>query len=78
MKAPVEDIDRIMSVIFAAFDPTFGEAWTRRQVEDALLVGNCHYFLVGGTCQPAEAGEQVVGFSLSRTTTVGRNARISS
>jgi ribosomal-protein-alanine N-acetyltransferase len=43
--APADDIDRIMEVMAAAFDPAYGEAWTRRQVEDALLTGNCHYGL---------------------------------
>jgi ribosomal-protein-alanine N-acetyltransferase len=43
--APADDIDLIMEVMAAAFDPAYGEAWTRRQVEDALLTGNCHYSL---------------------------------
>lgn len=34
-----------MQVMVAAFDPAFGEAWNRRQVEDALLTGHCHYGL---------------------------------
>jgi len=67
MKTPAKDIDRIMSVMAAAFDPAFGEAWTRRQVSDALLMGNCHYFLVGPQCRQAEDGDEAVGFSLSRT-----------
>jgi [ribosomal protein S18]-alanine N-acetyltransferase len=67
MTAPTENIDRIMSVMSAAFDPAFGEAWNRRQVEDALLIGNCHYFLVSEYCSEAEDGEDAVGFSLSRT-----------
>lgn len=54
-----DDIDRIMAVMPAAFDPAFGEAWTRRQVEDALLIGNCHYGL-------AFAAEHCCGFFLSR------------
>jgi len=32
-----DDVDRIMAVMHAAFPPDFGEAWTRRQVEDAQL-----------------------------------------
>jgi len=67
MKVPSEDIDRIMSVMSAAFDPAFGEAWNRRQVEDAMLVGNCHYFLANERGEPAQRGEKAVGFSLSRT-----------
>ena len=67
MTTQSEDIDRIMSVMAVAFDPAFGEAWTRRQVSDALLMGNCHYFLVGPECRPAGNDETAVGFSLSRT-----------
>jgi ribosomal-protein-alanine N-acetyltransferase len=62
-----DDVDRIMAIMSAAFEPEFGEAWTRRQVEDALLVGNCHAFLAGDTGAPALPGERAVGFSLSRT-----------
>lgn len=40
------DIDRIMDVMALAFDPAFGEAWTRRQVVDALTIGNCRYGLL--------------------------------
>lgn len=59
MMAPAEDIDRIMAVMQAAFDPAYGEAWTRRQVEDALLIGNCYY-------QIAEVLDEPAGFSLAR------------
>jgi ribosomal-protein-alanine N-acetyltransferase len=62
-----DDVDRIMAIMSAAFEPEFGEAWTRRQVEDALLVGNCHAFLAGDSGAPALPGERAVGFSLSRT-----------
>ena len=60
MIAPHDDLDRIMAVMGAAFDPAFGEAWNRRQVEDALIIGNCHYGL-------ALAGESCAGFYLSRS-----------
>lgn len=66
MIAPGDDIDRIMAVMNAAFDPAFGEAWNRRQVEDALLVGNCHYGLIARSGNQPEAGEPVAGFFLSR------------
>lgn len=65
MIAPVDDIDRIMAVMAAAFDPAYGEAWTRRQVEDALLVGNCHYLLIGAD-GGEPAGGAAAGFALSR------------
>ena len=61
-----DDLDRIMAVMQAAFDPAFGEAWTRRQGEDALLIGNCHYLLIGPGGDPPAPGEEAAGFSLSR------------
>jgi ribosomal-protein-alanine N-acetyltransferase len=64
---PGDDIDRLMAVMATAFDPTYGEAWTRRQVEDALVIGNCHFALIGETATPPEPGATGVGFFLSRT-----------
>ena len=61
----IDDIDRIMAVMEAAFEPAFGEAWTRRQVEDALIIGNCHYLLIGPDGEMSRDGT-AVGFSLSR------------
>lgn len=62
----IDDIDRIMAVMQAAFDPAFGEAWTRRQVEDSLLLGHSHYELIGPDGLPPEPGALAAGFSLSR------------
>lgn len=65
----VEDIDLIMAVMGCAFDPEFGEAWTRRQVEDALLLGGCHYLLAGpaGEIPVAPAAfREAAGFVLVR------------
>lgn len=59
MTAPADDIDRIMAVMQAAFDPAYGEAWSRRQVEDALLIGNCHYRII-------DVGNDPAGFTLIR------------
>ena len=56
-----DDLDHIMEVMDAAFEPAFGEAWTRRQVSDALVMGNCHYAL-------AEDAGKPCGFTLSRHT----------
>lgn len=44
--SPQDHIDRIMAVMDAAFSPEFGEAWNRRQVSDALMLGNCRYGLI--------------------------------
>ena len=67
MIPPADDIDRLMAVMDTAFDPQFGEAWNRRQVEDALLIGNCHYFLIDEFGEPADQGQDAAGFYLSRS-----------
>ena len=61
-----DDLDRIMAVMEAAFDPAFGEAWTRRQVGDALTMPNTHYQLAGPDGAPPHDGEPTAGFTLSR------------
>lgn len=67
MTPAADDLDRLMAVMHAAFDPAYGEAWTRRQVEDALLIGNCHYLLFDSQGIPAAPGVHAAGFTLSRT-----------
>ena len=57
---PADHLDQIMQVMAAAFEPAFGEAWSRRQVEDALLIGNCHYGL-------AMDGQDCAGVYLARS-----------
>ncbi|MBW8752893.1 MAG: GNAT family N-acetyltransferase [Sphingomonadales bacterium] len=66
MSAPVDDIDRLMAIMGVAFDPAFGEAWTRRQVEDALVIGNCHYRLISLAGGEPEPSVPAAGFFLSR------------
>lgn len=66
MNPPTDDVDRIMAVMQAAFDPHFGEAWTRRQIEDALLTGRCHYLLADDEGREPGTGLPVAGFALSR------------
>jgi ribosomal-protein-alanine N-acetyltransferase len=61
-----DDLDRIMAVMDAAFDPAFGEAWTRRQVSDALIMPNTHYHLAAADGRTPREGEPAVGFVLSR------------
>lgn len=61
-----DDLDRIMAVMQAAFDPLYGEAWNRRQVEDALVMGHTHYLLAGIDGEDPGDECDAVGFSLSR------------
>lgn len=66
MTAPADDVDRIMAIMVAAFDPQFGEAWTRRQVEDALLTGLCHYRVLSPDNTGITSVTAPAGFYLSR------------
>ena len=63
---PADDLDRIMAVMAAAFPPEFGEAWTRRQVEDALLLGGCHYALIDAEGNAPAEHAPASGFALLR------------
>jgi ribosomal-protein-alanine N-acetyltransferase len=56
-----------MAVMTAAFDSSFGEAWSRRQVEDALVIGNCHYGLIDAAGGVPGEDHPAAGFYLSRT-----------
>jgi ribosomal-protein-alanine N-acetyltransferase len=62
----IDDIDCIMAVMDAAFDPTFGEAWTRRQVEDSLALPGTWYLLANPDGAPPTEKTSVTGFSMTR------------
>ncbi|MBO9516608.1 MAG: ribosomal protein S18-alanine N-acetyltransferase [Porphyrobacter sp.] len=62
----IDDLDRIMLVMDAAFDPAFGEAWNRAQVGDALIMPNTHYLLAGVDGSAPKEGQNAAGFALSR------------
>ena len=64
-------LDRIMSVMEAAFDPAYGEAWNRRQVADALAMPSTQALVVDGEGVPipADTGPAppaAAGFMLTR------------
>jgi ribosomal-protein-alanine N-acetyltransferase len=61
-----DDLDRIMAVMDVAFDPSWGEAWTRRQVADSLVFPHTHYTLIAGHGGEPEPGDPAAGFSLVR------------
>jgi ribosomal-protein-alanine N-acetyltransferase len=63
----MDDIDRIMDVMSAAFDPVFGEAWSRAQVESALMMGHCHYLLIAGNGETGNGASPIAGFALLRS-----------
>lgn len=66
------EIDRIMSVMEAAFDPAYGEAWNRRQITDALAMPSTHALVIDTdgqalTSPPNGASQSdAAGFVLSR------------
>ncbi len=61
-----DDLDQIMTIMATAFDPAFGEAWSRRQLEDSLVLGNSHYGLINTAGKMPAPGEAAAGFFLSR------------
>lgn len=61
-----DDIDRIMAVMEAAFDPQWGEAWTRRQVERSLMMASTHYRLMDEAGGIPEEGKQAAAFAMVR------------
>lgn len=61
-----ELLDNIMGVMDTAFDPAFGESWTRPQVLGSLMLGNCHCGLLDKAGRPPAKGARAAGFYLSR------------
>mgnify|MGYP006161428685 CR=1 FL=1 len=61
----IDDIDRIMSVMVQAFDPHWGEAWTRRQIEDALTLPATGYVLAGQDGDWPGSDEDAAAFALT-------------
>lgn len=65
-------IDRIMTVMEAAFDPAYGEAWNRRQVNDALAMPSTHALVLNANGEPIEGSSHngrdsiPAGFVLTR------------
>jgi ribosomal-protein-alanine N-acetyltransferase len=56
-----DDLDAVMSVMSSAFDPGFGEAWTRSQCGGILPLSGVLLMLA------RDKGGEVCGFSLLRT-----------
>ena len=62
----MDDVDRIMSVMTRAFDPQWGEAWNRRQIEDSLALPSTGYVLADSTGAWPEDGKDTAAFALTR------------
>lgn len=60
-KGSVADLDAVVAVMEKAFDPQFGEAWTRSQCAGILPMTGVRLTVA------SEPGHGRIGFSLSRT-----------
>lgn len=61
-----DDIDRIMEVMDASFDPVWGEAWNRKQVESSLFVPTTFYHLLDADGNSALPGHKAAAFAMVR------------
>ena len=59
--------DQIISVMEAAFDPHWGEAWNARQVADALALPSTHALILDSSGQPSNDRSSTAAFVLSRS-----------
>lgn len=63
----MDQIDQIMAVMAASFDPLWGEAWNRRQVEDSLALHNTTALVIDAKGQLIDDDQsQAVGFLMAR------------
>ncbi len=60
-------LDAIMRIMNAAFDPAYGEAWTRKQVSDAMTLPNSFFDLADIGGNSPQTPDKAVGFTLSRS-----------
>lgn len=62
----MSDIDKLMAVMEAAFDPHWREAWTRTQVEGSLALPHTYALLCNSDCTAVGPAEEAAGFVLAR------------
>ena len=62
----MSELDQLMAVMEAAFDPHWREAWTRAQVEGSLALPHTYALLAGANGEPLTEGEDAAGFILAR------------
>lgn len=61
-----DELDKLMEVMEAAFEPRWREAWTRRQVEDSLAMPHTYAIVVDTDGAPVDEGAGAAGFVLAR------------
>ena len=59
-------LDAIMRIMDAAFDPQWGEAWTRPQIVSALQLANTHATLVDAAGHAPLDPADAIGFAIVR------------
>lgn len=62
----MSELDQLMGVMEAAFDPHWREAWTRDQVANSLVLPHTHAILVDINGKPARPNCEAAGFVLAR------------
>jgi len=62
------ELDAMMQVMLAAFDPIYGEAWNQQQLASALLVPGTHFAMIdaAGVIGPPSPNVAAAGFYLAR------------
>lgn len=62
----MNELDQLMAVMEAGFEPHWREAWTRQQVENSLAMPHSYAILIDneGNCPPADS--TAAGFILAR------------
>ena len=63
----MSELEQIMSVMTDAFDPDWNEAWSRRQITDALVLPYTHAILLDGFARPLDGDGQAAAFAMSRS-----------
>ena len=57
------ELDAIMRIMDSAFDPQWGEAWTRNQVSSALMLSNTHATLIAADGEDLRDPAEAEGFA---------------
>ena len=60
------ELDAIMRIMDSAFDPQWGEAWTRNQVSSALMLSNTHATLIAADGEDLRDPTEAEGFAIVR------------
>lgn len=59
-------LDGVMQIMSRGFDPEYNEAWTRKQVSDALAMPSGHLIAIDSEGRRIGGDRPVAGFALSR------------